>query len=83
MSFGGAAGSIRSFYTSDLNTFIDSHLMKYRPFIFQLDSGDSDFAKPYYLRRAEGSDVSRKAVGGVWSRLALTVNVEEAWSETP
>lgn len=81
MAFGGDAGMSRSFYTSDLNGFIDNHLLKYRPFIFQVDSADTDFKRPVYVVRGDGSPVDRRAVGGVWSRLIFSCPVEEAHSE--
>jgi hypothetical protein len=77
------AGAARSFYTSDLDAFIDNHVDLLRPFIFQLDSDDTDFKKPLYVKRTHDGMVSRKAVGGVWSRLALSIPVEEAYSESP
>lgn len=81
LEFGGDAGMTRTFYTSDLNAFIDNHLFRYRPFIFQIDSDDSDFKRPVYVVRGEGATVDRRAVGGVWSRLILSCPVEEAHSE--
>jgi len=77
----GDMGANRTAFTSDLNTFIDSHLMLRRPFIFQIDSADTDFKRPVYVKMAEGGEVKRNAVGGVWSRLTFSVSVEEAHAE--
>lgn len=77
----GSAGMARSFLTSDLNAFID-HANLQRPFVFVLDTDDSgDFARPVYLRKAPGPNVERRAVGGVWNRLTVSMPVVEAWME--
>ena len=76
-----AAGIARAAYTSDLNTFIDDHLELRRPFVFVLDSADTDFKVPKYLRLTDGGQVTRQAVGGVWSRLGWSFQVQEAFSE--
>jgi hypothetical protein len=76
------AGAARSAFTSDLNTFIDDHVELRRPFGFVLDTADSDFDQPVYLKMTDGTNVQRKAVGGVWSRLTWTFDVEEAFSES-
>jgi len=73
-------GIARSFWTSDLKAFDQNHLSKMRPFIFQIDSDDADFSRPFYLVKASG-DVGRSAVNGVWSRLGFRCPVAEAWVE--
>src|SRR5262249_29861113 len=81
LAIGTSAGMIRSFYTSDFDAFRDNHLNRYRPFLLQIDSGDSRFGRPYFLVKASGSQAVHKAIGGVWSRLAFKCPVTEAWSE--
>jgi len=80
LGFGDAGGSRTAM--APVMTFLDNHAYKLRPFIFQLDSDDTDFKKPYYLKKTDGGDIGRRAVGGVWNRLGLSIPVEEAWTET-
>jgi hypothetical protein len=77
----GAAGIARSFYTSDLNTFIHDHAMPRFPFIFILDTDDTDFDSAHYIKVTDDSDVKRMAVGGSFTRFALSMDVEEAYME--
>jgi hypothetical protein len=79
----GSPGMARAFYTSDFNSFLDTHAYLMRPFVFVLDSADADFLKPVYVRKASDSDITRQAVGGVWNRLVPGIPLVEAWSETP
>lgn len=83
LSIGVGAGMARSFYTSDLNAFIDTHYDMYRPFFYQLDSADSDFVRPFYLVKPIEAQHRRQAIGGVWSRLSLTLPAVEAFMEAP
>ena len=77
----GPAGAARAGFTSDLNAFIDNHAMKRLPFIFVLDTADSDFSSPRWLKVPDEAQIGREAVGGVWSRLILRLPVEEALME--
>jgi hypothetical protein len=77
------AGASRTFHQSDLDAFVDNHVDLLRPFIFQIDSADSVFSRPVFVKRRDSAAVERKAVGGVWSRLTFRIPVEEAWSEAP
>lgn len=78
----GAAGMARTFYTSDFNAFLDDHAYKRLPFVFVLDSADTDFGVARWIKVRDGDDITRTAVGGVWSRLELSLPVEEAWMES-
>ncbi len=78
----GPAGGARAAFTSDLNAFLDNHAFKRLPFIFVLDTADSDFSSPRWLRVPDEADINREAVGGVWSRLILRMPVEEAIAES-
>jgi hypothetical protein len=78
----GPAGASRSgLFTNNLNTFIHDHYDRSRPFFFQVDADDSEFARPFYLVKAAGAGHTRLAVGGVWSRLTLRLPVQEAHGE--
>lgn len=77
----GEAGMVRSFHTSDLTTFIDSHYDLFRPFIYQVDSDDTDFKRPVYVVKPPDGTHSRQAVGGVWNRLRTTLPAVEAHME--
>lgn len=81
LNIGTAAGMTRAFYTSDLNTFIDSHYDLYRPFFFQLDSGDTDFSRPFYLVKPGDGQHRRSAINGMWNRLGLNLPAVEAFME--
>ena len=75
---GGDAGIARTFYTSDLNAFLDNHAFKRQPFIFVLDSADADFDNPLWVRVPDDDPIVRTPVGGRWSRLRLVLPIEEA-----
>lgn len=77
----GDAGIARSFYTSDLNAFIQTHALKRLPFVFVLDSADTDFDDAMWLKVPDESEIGRLAVGGSYGRFALTLPVEEALVE--
>jgi hypothetical protein len=77
----GEAGLPRSFFTSDLNAFIDNHAFLRRPFGFVVDVADSDFASARYVKLADDADIGRHAVGGSWQNLTFVLPVEEAYSE--
>lgn len=81
LNIGVGSGMLRSFYTSDVNTFIDTHYDLYRPFFYQLDSADTDFMKPVYLVKPADGQHRRQSIGGVWSRLGLNLPAVEAFSE--
>lgn len=77
----GAAGTVRSAFTSDLNSFIDTHANLRKPFVFVLDSADADFKAGKYLRMSDDGKVERMAVGGSWARMTFSFPVEEAYME--
>jgi len=77
----GDAGVPRAFWDSDLTPFLDNHFMKRLPFIWVLDSADSEFDTPFYLKMPDDQRVGRKAVGGSWQNLAPNLPVEEAYQE--
>lgn len=81
LTFGGDAGIVRSFYTSDINAFLDNHAFLRKPFFFIVDTADTDFSVPRYIRMTDDGGASRLAVGGAWSRLALGLDVEGAYME--
>ncbi len=78
----GPAGGARADFTSDLNAFLDDHAFKRLPFLFVLDTADSDFDSPRWLKVPDEANIERTAVGGVWSRLVLRMPVEEALMES-
>jgi len=82
LAFGGPAGMARSFLTSDLNAFLDDHAYKRRPFVWVLDTADSDFNVARWIKVTDGGEINRTPVGGMWSRMALRLPVEEALSES-
>ncbi len=78
----GPAGGARGAFTSDLNAFLDDHAFKRLPFLFVLDTADSDFDSPRWLKVPDEANIDREAVGGVWSRLVLRMPVEESIMES-
>lgn len=83
LNFGGDAGIVRSFFTSDLNAFLDTHALLRRPFIFTVDTADTDFDSARYVKMPDDADAPRLAVGGSHSgRLTFSLPVEEAFMET-
>ena len=74
----GEAGISRSFYTSDLNAFLNDHAFKRLPFIFIVDSADADFDNPLWVRVTDTGEIMRTPVGGKWSRFRLVLPIEEA-----
>ena len=83
LAFGGEAGVARTFLSSDFNAFLDDHAYKRLPFVFVLDTADSDFNVARWVKVPDRSDLKRSPVGGVWSRMTVTLPVEEALSESP
>lgn len=79
LGFGDAGGSRTAM--APVMTFLDSHAYLLKPFIFQVDSDDTDFKRPVYIKKTDGGDVQRNAVGGMWNRLGLGIPCEEAWTE--
>lgn len=80
LSFGGPAGIVRTFFTSDLDAFID-YAQNRKPFYFQIDSDDAKFLTPMFVKLPEGGEVARVPVSGTYTRIKMTLPVEEAWSE--
>jgi hypothetical protein len=76
----GRSGAVRAAYTSDLNAMVD-HMQKKLPFGFIVDTADSDFSVARYLKVPDDARIERRAVGGSWGRLILTLPVEEAFME--
>lgn len=83
LKFGGDAGISRSFFTSDLNAFYTQHAMQRRPFFYQVDPGDADFSRAFFLKVPDNKNLDRIAVGGVTTRFKGSIFVEEAWMELP
>lgn len=79
LGFGEAGGSRTAM--ASVMTFLDNHAYLLRPFIFQIDSDDTDFKRPVYIKKTGDGEVGRRAVGGMWSRLGLSIPCEEAWTE--
>jgi hypothetical protein len=77
----GAAGAARSWFTSDGNAFIDNHALKRFPFFFTLDTADTDFDSPRYVKVPDTARIDRLAIGGAWTRLTFNLPVEEAFME--
>ena len=81
----GEAGASRTALDAGLTTFISSHAVMRRPFFFILDTADSgtftEFATAHYIKMPRDGRVSRRAVGGTWSRVTVTIPVEEAYME--
>lgn len=77
----GPAGIARSEFTNTLNPFIETHAQRRRPFLFVVDSADTDFDTPFYVRVPDNASITRKAVGGSWGRMTLSIPVEEAYME--
>lgn len=80
IEFGGA-GAARAAFTSDLNAFFDEHAFKRLPFLFVLDTADTDFDVARYLKMTDDGSDGRRAVGDTWQRLGLAIDVEEAFME--
>jgi hypothetical protein len=78
MSFGGDAGLVRSFLTSDFNSFLTTRYKRCEPWVFQLDSGDSDFSPAYYLKKPDAAMAPRSAIGGTYARMTAPLAFEEA-----
>jgi hypothetical protein len=81
LRFGGDAGIVRSFITSDFNPFLVQRYRRYEPWGFQLDSSDSEFARAYYLKRPANAQTPLNAVGGTYGRFTVDVPFEEAYME--
>lgn len=80
LSFGGPAGIVRTFFTSDLNAFI-AYAEQRRPYYFQVDSDDASFSTPFFVKLPDEAKISRIPVSGTYNRIKMTLPVEEAWSE--
>lgn len=78
--FGGEAGIARSFLTSDFNAFID-HAQKRLPFVFVLDTDDTEFQAARWLKVPDDAQIPRLAVKGVYARMVVSIQVEEALME--
>lgn len=76
----GAAGAPRTSYTSTINAFLDYAALR-KPFVFSLDTADADFDTARYLKVPDEATIDRRAVGGAWANLELSLPVEEAFSE--
>lgn len=81
LRFGGDAGIVRTFMTSDFNSFLTQRYERREPWAFQLDSSDSEFARAYYLRMPVGASNPRSSVGGSYQRFVIPVPYEEAMME--
>jgi hypothetical protein len=81
LRFGGDAGLVRSFLTSDFNSFLQTRYRRCEPWAFQLDSSDSDFARAYYLKKPIGAFSPLQAVGGTYGRFTVSLPFEEAQME--
>lgn len=77
----GDAGTARADFTSDLNAFLNDHAFLRFPFGFIVDPDDGDFKAPRYVKMADEEEALRRAVGGTWQNLALSLPVEEAYAE--
>lgn len=76
----GAAGAARAAWTSDLIAF-RAHAEKRQPFFFVVDTGDTDFDSPYFIRMTDDGRFGVAAVGGSYSRFAYDIPVTEAYME--
>ena len=81
MNFGGPAGIVRTFLASDLNAFLTGRYKRCEPWVFQLDSADSDFSPAHYLKKPDGATAPRMPVGGVYARMTVPIAYEEAYME--
>jgi hypothetical protein len=81
LDFGGAAGVARADHLSTLTPFANNHLLKRYPFFFVLDTADTDFDDPYFIRMSDASRLDRGPVGSTWARLRFAFECEEAWAE--
>ena len=81
LSLGGPAGVARADFTADLNAFITNHVDKRYPFLFAVDTDDTDFAVARYIKMTTGGRVRRSAIGGTWQRLTFEFPVETAFME--
>lgn len=77
----GNAGLARAWFTSDGNAAIRNHLAKRYPFFFVVDTADTDFDDPRYLKVPDDARLERLAVGGAWSRFTFAIPSEEAFME--
>lgn len=80
LSFGGPAGIVRTFFTSELNAFI-AYAEQRKPYYFQVDSDDASFSTPFFVKLPDGAKIPRIPVSGTYNRIKMTLPVEEAWSE--
>lgn len=76
----GAAGGVRTAFTSDLNAFIDYANLR-KPFFFVVDTADTDFDSPRFLKMGDTARIERIPVGGTTTRFSFEVPVEEAYME--
>jgi hypothetical protein len=77
----GAAGASRAEWTSTILPFLNNHALKRLPFVFAVDTDDSDFAAARWMKFRSGPHVERVAVARTWARMGLKANIEEAWKE--
>jgi hypothetical protein len=81
LHFGGDAGLLRSFITSDFNPFLIQRYRRYEPWVFQLDSADSEFSPARYLKRPNGGMAGWAPIGGTYARMKCDLPAEEALME--
>jgi hypothetical protein len=76
----GDAGAARSWFTSDGNAFVEYAKLR-KPWVFVLDTADSDFAVARLLKLPADQGAPRNAVGGSWQSLTFEIPFEEAYRE--
>ncbi len=82
IDLGGAAGCSRAAHLSTLKPFNDNHLSKRYPFFFILDTDDTDFDDPRFIRMTDDpGQPRREAVGSSWSRITFAFTATEAYAE--
>jgi hypothetical protein len=81
LRFGGNTGVARATYTSDLNDFLRTHYRKLLPFGLVLDSDDSDFSRPLWLKKPDGARSPQIPVDNIYARFRFEIDVEEAATE--
>lgn len=82
LRFGGDVGVDRATFTSDLNTFLQTHYRKCLPWGLVLDSADSEFAAARWLKKPDDSMTPSVPVENNYSRFRFDLPFEEAWQET-
>ena len=82
LNFGGEAGVVRSWLTSDGHDFLRTHYRKLLPWGLVLDSGDSEFAVARWLKKPDSARSATMPVGGTYGRFTLGLEFEEAMMES-